>query len=101
MIHNDIKSILISEEEIAKAVSRIADEINRDYEGKEIELSSIADEELDTPNYVSEADIGETVETDDTFDSMYEENADDFGDDLGDMFGDEEDDFQDDFDLDE
>jgi len=72
-----------------------------DYEGKEIELSSIADEELDTPNYVSEADIGETVETDDTFDSMYEENTDDFGDDFGDMFGDEEDDFQDDFDLDE
>lgn len=36
MIHNDIKSILISEEEIAKSVQQLADQINKDYEGKEI-----------------------------------------------------------------
>ena len=72
-----------------------------DYDGQEIELSSIADEELDTPNYVSEADIGETVETDDTFDSMYEENVDEFGGDSDDFFGEEEESFEDDFDFDE
>ena len=38
MIHDDIKSILISEEEIEKSVTRIADEINRDYADKEILL---------------------------------------------------------------
>lgn len=36
MIHNDIKQILISEEEIAASVQKIADKINKDYEGKEI-----------------------------------------------------------------
>ncbi len=50
-----------------------------DHEGKEIELSSIGEDELDAPTYVSAEDIGETVETDDTFDSMIEEEVDDFG----------------------
>lgn len=36
MVHQDIKSILISEEEIVAAVQRIADEINSDYKDKEI-----------------------------------------------------------------
>ena len=36
MIHNDIKSILISEEEIQELVSELGDRINKDYEGKEV-----------------------------------------------------------------
>ncbi len=36
MIHNDIKQVLISEEEIQQAITRIADQINKDYAGKEI-----------------------------------------------------------------
>ncbi len=58
-----------------------------DHEGNEIELSSIGEDELDAPTYVSAEDIGETVETDDTFDSMIEEEVDDFDDD-SDFFGD-------------
>ncbi len=65
-----------------------------DHEGKEIELSSIGEDDLDAPTYVSAEDIGETVETDDTFDSMIEEDVDDFGDedifDGFDDFGDED-----------
>ena len=38
MVHDDIKSILISEEEITEATQQIADRINKDYEGKEILL---------------------------------------------------------------
>ncbi len=57
-----------------------------DHEGKEIELSTIGEDDLDVPTYVSAEDIGETVETDDTFDSMIEEEIDDFDDD--DLFGD-------------
>ena len=71
-----------------------------DYEGKEIELSSLTEEELEAPNYVSPEDIGETVETDDTFDSMYEENIDDEDEDSDDdFFADEDgdDSFDDDF----
>ena len=68
-----------------------------DHEGNEIELSSIGEEELDAPTYVSAEDVGETVETDDTFDSMIEEEVDDFGeDDIFDGFGDfDGDDFDD------
>lgn len=33
---NDIKSVLFSEQQLKECVSRIADEINRDYAGKEI-----------------------------------------------------------------
>ena len=36
MIHNDIKSILISEEEIQELVNELGDRINKDYEGKEV-----------------------------------------------------------------
>ncbi len=68
-----------------------------DHEGKEIELSSIGEDELDAPTYVSAEDIGETVETDDIFDSMSEEEVDDFGDeDIFDGFDDfGDDDFDD------
>jgi DNA-directed RNA polymerase subunit beta len=68
-----------------------------DHEGNEIELSTIGEDELDAPTYVSAEDIGETVETDDTFDSMIEEEVDDFGeDDIFDGFDDfGDDDFDD------
>ena len=71
-----------------------------DHEGKEIELSTIGEEEFDGPTYISAEDVGETVETEDTFDSMtleetddympdeesyYEEDMDDFGDEDFDM----------------
>ncbi len=46
-----------------------------DADGNEVDLSTIEDE-LETPNYVSDADIGETVETDDLFDSFTEETFD-------------------------
>lgn len=36
MIHNDIKSILISEEEIQELVNELGERLNKDYEGKEI-----------------------------------------------------------------
>lgn len=36
MIHDDIKSVLISEEEIRKTVLSLGEQINKDYEGKEI-----------------------------------------------------------------
>ncbi len=79
-----------------------------DAEGNEVDLSTLEDE-LETPNYVSDADIaevGETVETDDLFDNFSEkradvadtlesldrtapeqENADDLGGVLDDVFG--------------
>ena len=38
MVHDDIKSILISEEKIAEVTQQLADKINKDYEGKEILL---------------------------------------------------------------
>ena len=67
-----------------------------DKDGNEIELSSLGDDEYDdAPKYVAPEDVGETVETDDTFDSMYEENPDD------DMIDDSsDDDFADDDDFD-
>ncbi len=54
-----------------------------DENGEEIELANIADDELEVPNYVSsendisEEDIGETVETDDLYDSYTDEDMDD------------------------
>ena len=65
------------------------------------DLTSVEDE-LETPNYVSDADIGESVETDDMFDSFTEqdENGDPITDDLSeeddDLF-DEADDVYDEF----
>ena len=47
-----------------------------DKDGNEIQLSSICDDELETPNFVSADDIGETVETDDLYDSYSEETPD-------------------------
>ena len=72
-----------------------------DAEGNEVDLTSVEDE-LETPNYVSDADIGESVETDDMFDSFTEqdENGDPITDDLSeeddDLF-DEADDIYDEF----
>ena len=54
-----------------------------DENGEEIELSKIGEDDLETPNYVSsdsdisEDDVGESVATDDLFDSYTEEDADD------------------------
>ena len=38
MIHDDIKSVLISEEEIQETVRSLGERINKDYEGKEVLL---------------------------------------------------------------
>ncbi len=57
-----------------------------DKDGNEIELAKIGEEELETPNYVSPiededgisaSDIGESVQTDDLFDSYTEEEDED------------------------
>jgi DNA-directed RNA polymerase subunit beta len=54
-----------------------------DENGAEIELAKIGEDDLETPNYVSgdsdisEEDLGESVATDDLFDSYTEEDADD------------------------
>ncbi len=62
-----------------------------DSDGGEVELAKIGDDELEAPNYVSpiededaitESDVGETVQTDDLFDSFTEEENDDSGDDF-------------------
>ena len=53
-----------------------------DENGEEIELSKIGEDDLETPNYVSsdsdisEEDLGESVATDDLFDSYTEEDVD-------------------------
>jgi DNA-directed RNA polymerase subunit beta len=71
-----------------------------DREGNEIELATLGVDEDDMPTQFSADDIGQTVETDDTFDSMIEEDFDndDFGleDDDSGFFDDAEDDFLDD-----
>ncbi len=46
-----------------------------DADGQEVDLSTVEDE-IEAPNYVSDADIGEAVETDDMFDSFTEKNPD-------------------------
>ncbi len=69
-----------------------------DKKGGEIELSSLTDEELETPNYVSAEEIGELVETGDLHDSFIEENAEDALDDEDDYglgYDDEAEDFDD------
>ena len=38
MIHDDIKSVLISEKEIAEIVKNLGEKISKDYEGKELLL---------------------------------------------------------------
>ena len=52
-----------------------------DENGEEIELAKIGEDDLETPNYVSgdisEEDLGESVATNDLFDSYTEEEADD------------------------
>ena len=57
-----------------------------DDDGNEIELAKIGDDELETPNYVSPiedddtitaSDLGETVATDELFDSYTEEENED------------------------
>ncbi len=74
-----------------------------DREGNEIELAKLGEEDDSAPSYVSD-DIGPTVETDDTFDSMTEETIDEddfdedfaeedggfFEDSMDDSFGDDE-----------
>ena len=66
-----------------------------DRNGEEIELAKIGDDDLETPNYVSPiededgisaSDLGETVQTDELFDSFTEEEGED-GD--GDFFADD------------
>ena len=66
-----------------------------DKNGEEIELAKIGDDDLETPNYVSPiededgisaSDLGETVQTDELFDSFTEEENED-GD--GDFFADD------------
>ncbi|MBQ2863431.1 MAG: DNA-directed RNA polymerase subunit beta, partial [Clostridia bacterium] len=44
-----------------------------DADGNEVDLTSIEDE-IETPNYVSDADIGESVETEELFESFTEED---------------------------
>ncbi len=46
-----------------------------DENGNEVDLSTVEDE-LETPNYVSDSDVGEAVETEDMFDSFTEKNPD-------------------------
>jgi len=48
-----------------------------DKDGEEIELTSLADEEMDDRNYVQAEDIGENVATDELDDSFTEEEFDD------------------------
>jgi len=75
----------------------------QDRDGNEIELSTLGEDEDDGQTYVSPDDVGETVETDDTFDSMIEEEFDDYDDDDDSGFFEDADDaddfFGDDFDL--
>ncbi|MBQ2766992.1 MAG: DNA-directed RNA polymerase subunit beta [Clostridia bacterium] len=47
-----------------------------DKNGEEISLSSLCDDELEPPNYVSEDDIGESVATDEISDSFVEKDPD-------------------------
>ena len=41
MLHDDIKEVLFTEDQLAQRVSELADQINRDYEGKELLLVSV------------------------------------------------------------
>lgn len=46
-----------------------------DRHGREIELSTLSEEDLETPNYVSVEDLGEVVETEDIFTSAFIEDT--------------------------
>ncbi|MHB1152664.1 MAG: DNA-directed RNA polymerase subunit beta [Eubacteriales bacterium] len=46
-----------------------------DRHGREIELSTLSEEDLETPNYVSVEDLGEVVETEDMFTSAFIEDT--------------------------
>ena len=51
-----------------------------DEEGQEIELSSLTEEEMDAPNYVSDVnaeDLGETVVDEEELDESFHEATDD------------------------
>lgn len=65
MINKACERIVVSEEQIAEAVKRIGDEINRDYEGKEILFISILN-----GSFPFTADIVRKVNTDCTIDFM-------------------------------
>ncbi len=63
-----------------------------DKDGNEIELSALSDEDMETPNYVSENDLGESVlNQNELADSFVDDNPDDtVGDDDEDDLGDED-----------
>ena len=63
-----------------------------DKDGNEIELSALSDEDMETPNYVSESDLGESVlNQNELADSFVDDNPDDtVGDDGEDDLGDED-----------
>ncbi len=65
MINKDCERIVVSEEQIAEAVAKIGDEINRDYEGKEIAFISILN-----GSFPFTADIVRKVNVDCTVDFM-------------------------------
>ena len=67
-----------------------------DADGEESELSKLGEEDYDEPHYVSESDIGESVETDDMFDASIEKDED--GEDVF-LDSDDFDDFSDDLDI--
>ena len=46
-----------------------------DNNGNEIDLSSFSDEDSDTPAYVTEEDVGESVDDTATSDGMHEEEV--------------------------
>jgi len=71
-----------------------------DKEGNEIVLTGIEEEVSEEPTYSSE-DLGQLVETADTFNSMQEEIPDEDESDFFDYSDDEEEDFPDDFDEDD
>lgn len=64
-MNKDCERIIISEEEIAKAVKKIGEQINKDYEGKEISFISILN-----GAYPFTADVLRCVDVDCTVDFM-------------------------------
>lgn len=64
-MNKDCERIIVSEEEIAKAVKKIGEQINRDYEGKEISFISILN-----GAYPFTADVLRCVDVDCTVDFM-------------------------------
>jgi len=73
-----------------------------DKEGNEIELTSLADEEIDERNYVQAEDLGENVANEDEIESSFtDEEFDDDDDDFGDDDFDDDDVFDDGYDDDD